>query len=325
MAMKGASKMSKSRFLLALIIMMVILPACSQARSSSPEMGMAPPMEVPAAGNSAGFGEESFSADVQSEVLPGQSPAQADRLVIKNGSLTIVVDDPVKTLDEITLLAEDLGGFVVSANMSEMILENGSKAPQASITIRIPSERFNEAMKMIKEESSQIPIGENISSQDVTAEYTDLASRLRNLEAAEAKLTEIMASAFSTEDVLSVYNQLVQVREQIEVIKGQMKYYEESAAMSAISINLLANAAVQPLSIGGWQPVGTARNAVQALINTLKTLGNLVIWVILYLLPVLLILYLIIVLPISLVWRAWRRSRSKDKAKVAPPAPPSTP
>jgi hypothetical protein len=209
--------------------------------------------------------------------------------------------------------------------MSEMILDNGSKAPQASITIRVPSERFNEAMKMIKEESSQLPISENISSQDVTAEYTDLESRLRNLEAAEAKLQEIMASAFSTEDVLSVYNQLVQVREQIEVIKGQIKYYEESAAMSAISINLLANAAVQPLTIGNWQPVGTALNAIRALINTLEFLGDLVINVILYLLPVLLILYLIFVLPLSLVWRAWRRSRSKGKAKVAPPAPPSTP
>jgi hypothetical protein len=90
----------------------------------------------------------------------------------------------------------------------------------------------------------------------VTSEYTDLESRLGNLEAAEEQLTRIMESAVKTEDVLNVYNQLVQTREQIEVIKGQMKYYEQSAAMSAVSVELIPNEAVQPLSIGGWQPVG---------------------------------------------------------------------
>jgi hypothetical protein len=110
-------------------------------------------------------------------------------------------------------------------------------------------------------------------------------------QAAEDQLTEIMGSANRTEDVLAVYNQLVQVREQIEVIKGQMQYYEQSAAMSAISVDLLANAAVQPLTVGGWQPEGTAREAVQALINTLKTLGSLVIWIVIWLVPVLLVLF----------------------------------
>ena len=56
-----------------------------------------------------------------------------------------------------------------------------------------------------------------------------------------------MEEATKTEDVLSVFNQLTQVREQIEVIKGQMQYYEQSAALSSISVELYANAAVQPV------------------------------------------------------------------------------
>ena len=56
----------------------------------------------------------------------------------------------------------------------------------------------------------------------MTSDYTDLQSRLRNLEDAEEQLRTIMDSAFNTEDVLTVYNRLVEVREQIEVIKGQI-------------------------------------------------------------------------------------------------------
>ena len=46
-----------------------------------------------------------------------------------------------------------------------------------------------------------------------------------------------------------------------------MKYYEQSAALSSISIQLIANAAMQPLTIAGWQPGGVAKQALQSLIK----------------------------------------------------------
>jgi hypothetical protein len=308
--------------IVALMFIASLLGLTACASRAAPNM--APAAEAPreALGVAPSVSSDSFAGNVPGQGISGAPQAQPERLVIKNASLSIVVDDPVKSLDNISNLADEMGGFVVTANMSERVLDSGAKAPQGNITIRIPAERLNEALKRIKAESKQAPLSESINSQDVTSEYTDLGSRLRNLEAAEAQLTEIMGSATKTEDVLSVYNQLVQVREQIEVIKGQMKYYEESAAMSAISVDLTANAAVQPLTIGGWQPVGTARNAVQALINTLKTLGSLVIWILLYILPVLLVLFVIFVLPLRWVWRAWRRSHPKAIKQSKQPVPP---
>jgi len=303
------------------ILSLLGLAACASRAAPT----LAPAAEAPreALGVAPSVASDSFAGNTPGQGISGAPQAQPDRLVIKNASLSLVVDDPVKSLDNISNLADEMGGFVVTANMSETVLDSGAKAPQGNITIRIPAERLNEALKRIKADSKQAPLSENINSQDVTSEYTDLGSRLRNLEATETQLTEIMGSATKTEDVLSVYNQLVQVREQIEVIKGQMKYYEESAAMSAISVNLVANAAVQPLTIGGWQPVGTARNAVQALINTLKTLGSLVIWILLYILPVVLVLFVIFVLPLRWAWRAWRRSHPKAIKQSKQPAPPA--
>lgn len=232
------------------------------------------------------------------------------RLVIKNASLSIVVEQPGETMDSISKLAGDLGGFVVSSNLYRIQVDGGLEVPQANITIRVPSETLDQALEVIKSGAGQI-LNENISGQDVTQEYTDLESRLRNLERAEQQLTAIMEQAWETEDVLSVYNRLVEVQEQIELIKGQMKYYEQSAALSAISVNIQANEAVQPLKIGNWQPVGVAKRAIQALINTLEFIANLLIWIGLYILPVGLILYF----PGRWVWKGTKKLAARRKAK----------
>jgi len=126
--------------------------------------------------------------------------------------------------------------------------------------------------------------------------------------------------------VLSVYNELVRIREQIEVIKGQIQYYEQSAALSAIRVDLKADAAVQPLTIGSWQPAGVAKEAVESLMSALRFLANAAIWMLIFVAPVLLVIYLIFILPLSLVWRSLRRRRAQQKAaSLAPPAPPAPP
>ena len=130
-----------------------------------------------------------------------------------------------------------------------------------------------------------------------------------------------MASATKTEDVLAVYAQLVSVREQIELIKGQMKYYEQSAALSSISVQLIPNAAVQPISIAGWQPKGIAKEALQSLINTLQSLADFGIRLAILYIPTLLIIFV----PIGLViWGIVALIRRIRKPKVHP-APVSEP
>ncbi len=242
---------------------------------------------------------------------------EAKRIVIKNATLSIVVNDPAEKMDKITAMAEEMGGYVVSANLYQTQLESGIEVPRASITVRVPAERLNEALDRIESDSERT-LNKTIDSQDVTRDYTDLQSRLRNLEDAEAQLREIMASANKTEDVLSVYNRLVEVREQIEVIKGQIQYYEQAAALSAISAELLVNEAVQPLTIGRWQPEGVARRAIQSLIDVLKFFVSAGITILLFVLPVLLIIFL----PLYGIFRVLRRWRGRRK-KTTSPAPPA--
>lgn len=299
---------------IAAIILSLLLAACGQAMA--PATGSDEFIQPSVSGgvvSSPAYEEADFNFNRQEQT--------SERLVIKNADLSLVVNDPADSMDRISRMAEELGGFVVTANLYHRQLESGLEVPQATITIRVPAERLNEALDRIRQESDQFPLSENLNSQDVTREYTDLQSRLRNLEDAEEQLRNIMDSATKTEDVLSVYNELVRVREEIEVIKGQIQYYEQSAALSAISVILNADEAVKPLTIGGWQPVGVAKQAIQALISAFKFVVNTAIWVILFVLPTLALIALIFVLPIYLLLRGLRRRR-KTKAASQPDSPP---
>ncbi len=304
---------------IALIIFTLLLAGCAASVSNKSD-GQVPSV-LPAQPQSAPVAEtvRSSVSGEKSAYSLDQTATSTDRLVIKNASLSMAVDDPLKSMDNISHLADALGGFVVTADMYQQSLSNGVKVPQVSMTIRVPADKLDEALTTIKKETTQPVISENQSSQDVTAEYTDLNSRLTNLQAAEKQLQEIMVSATKTEDVLAVYSQLVSVREQIEVIKGQMQYYEQSAALSSISIQLFANAAVQPITIAGWQPSGVAKQALQSLINTLQNLANFGIRAAILYIPTLLIIFVPIALIIWGIVALIRRSRKPRKAPA--PAP----
>jgi hypothetical protein len=235
-----------------------------------------------------------------------------ERMVVKNADMSVVVKDPEKTMADISKLAQDMGGFVVSSNLYQTSTSSGKMVPQANVVIRVPAEKLDEAMKTIKSGAVEVQ-SENISGQDVTSQYVDLESQLKNLEAAESQLMEIMKKAEKTEDVLNVFNQLTSIRGQIESIKGQMKYFEESAALSSISVTLVAEETVQPIEIAGWKPQGTVRDAIQNLIFFWQDFVDFMITFVLNFIPKLLTVGLVFGLPVWLIVRAVRKSAARKR------------
>jgi hypothetical protein len=116
------------------------------AYDNAGDLAPAAPMEAPAAEM-----ERSFASP--ETVQSGQ--AASDRIVIKNAREELVVDAPDKSMEAIGRMAEEMGGFVVAANMYQSYLQNGQEVPRASITVRVPAERLNEALARIEAESDQ--------------------------------------------------------------------------------------------------------------------------------------------------------------------------
>ena len=297
---------------IALLTLAILLGAC--ARLAAPQSAevefAAAPMEVMAVESEVmGFDDE-----VRSTNLQPIEPMAQDRLVIRNANLDLVVPDPAESAERISEIAEEMGGFVVTLNIFQTTFGEGVSANQGNISIRVPAEKLNEALEAIKSEAVEIRM-ESISGQDVTQEYTDLQSQLKNLEAAEEELREIMGSLTKAEDVLRVYEQLIRVREQIEVIKGRIQYLEGSSRLSLITVQLIPDIAAQPLQIGRWQPEGTVKAAVEALLATLQFIVQALIWIVILILPIVLMIAFVVWI---LTWIV-RKLRSRGTKGTEPP------
>ncbi|MBI1854954.1 MAG: DUF4349 domain-containing protein [Chloroflexi bacterium] len=316
--------MKRILFIIA-VIAIVALSACGAQRAAAPAPyaigGGAPrsaptaPMEVlaPAFADSA----KSLDQNQAGIVTTNSSAPVTDRLVIQNADLTIVVNDVNGRAKAIQDMAKQMGGFVVSVNIGQTYANDGAQVPQAQVVVRVPADKLDAALEQVKKDAVDVQ-NETRSGQDVTSQYVDLKSQLTAKQAAEAQLLKIMEGATKTEDVLAVYAQLQQIQSDIQVLKGQIKYYEESAALSAISVNIVAEETIKPLVVAGWKPQGVARDAIQNLIYFWQGFIDWLIGFALYTLPVLITIGIPLYLLFLLVRWIFRKVR-QPKAKIEEP------
>jgi hypothetical protein len=266
----------------------------------SPPSAGAAPQEV-AGGD---YLDDGINRQVDQSTVGGQ-----ERIILKTATLRLVVDAADASLSHITTMASEMGGWVVSSSTSMVRTPDGQDVAQGTITIRVPSDRLDEALNQIKSGDGVGTIEyESVTGQDVTQQYIDLNSRLTNLEAAETQLRQIMEEARRTEDVLNVYNQLVSLRGEIEVVRGQIQYYQESAAFSSITVTLIPKAIEAPIQIAGWSPGRTVESALATLLNVLRFGADVLITLVVLGLPLL----AVIAVPVWLIRRTLRRRRLQN-------------
>ncbi|MCS6773567.1 MAG: DUF4349 domain-containing protein [Anaerolineae bacterium] len=285
--------LAKSARLLFALSAVSVLSACapSAAPMAAPEAGFAP---VPAMPTVAVEARDSGNANAE---MPS-----ARRLVIRTADMEIVVTDTVATMNELSKLAAETGGFVVSSSTSQV----EQRALRGAMTLRVEAKRFDEALSRIRALALEVR-SENVRGEDVTAEYVDLDARVKALEASEAQLYELLKSAQTTEDVLKVRSEITRLRSEIDSLKGRIRYLSQAAALSTITVAILPDVLAQPVQVAGWRPEGEARRAVEALIAILQGLGTLFIWTVIVVVPVLAVLALPVVLVVALIYRIRRR------------------
>jgi len=310
----------KKSLLTALVLILTLTTAACGARELSSFDAGSEALSPGVGGNIVQSVEIESRGEADQTYAPAMAPvaenAITERMITRNANLTVVVIDPVQSVEDIGEMARSMDGFVVSSSFYVATFgESGqieTSAQYASITIRVPSDRLDEALAQIKADAVEVR-NENVYSDDITQQFIDNESRLRNLEAAEEQLLEIMESATETEDVLNVFNELTRIRGEIEVIKGQLQYLQQSADTSSISIELIPDVATQPIEVERWQLQATFNKAVEALIATVQFFVRALIWIAIYVLPLALVLALVV----WLVVRAIRKRTRADKGKPA--------
>lgn len=174
----------------------------------------------------------SITASSESLGLSADEQWATERMIVRTGNMSLVVEDVPVAIDQITSMTEGFEGYVVSSSM----WKEGERLV-GSITIRVPAEHFDAAVGALRGLAVDVT-SETSSSKDVTEEYVDLEAKLGNLEATEKQLLVIMEKAEKVEDILAVQRELSNVRGEIDQTKARMQYLERTSETSLIEISL---------------------------------------------------------------------------------------
>lgn len=171
-------------------------------------------------------------------------PAQQGdtRLIIKNGAMTLLVDDIDASMAEITRLAGLNGGYVLDSSVTT----SGGR-PSGEMRIAVQADQFEEVMVQLRSIGREV-LHQQSTGTDVTEEYVDLQAQLRNLEATHDQLQIILDGARTVDETLNVYTKLAEIEGEIERIKGRINYLEGRAAQSEIYVGLVTEVPV----LGQW-------------------------------------------------------------------------
>lgn len=216
-----------------------------------------------------------------------------ERKIIRNANLQLEAEKPDEALAKITNIAESKTGFVVKTEQSSSNAET-KNSDVINMTVRIPSEKFNETLSEIRGTASRV-INETVEGKDVTEEFIDIEARLKTKKALEQQFLEIMKRSNTVEDALNVQRKLAEVRGEIEQIEGRKRFLENQASLSTIEIRIETSKAFSTNSSGFFYQLGESfSNGFDFALNFVLGLVTLLIALLPFLLFIALPLYFLI-------------------------------
>lgn len=170
----------------------------------------------------------SFGENDQSTVI---LPSPIEKQLIKNGSMRLKVDDVKIAKEKIDKICKSFGAYTASENQDN--LEDRLEYIQS---IRVPAQYFD-SMIMALEKIAEKVDGKNLSTEDVTAEFIDITTRLNTKKELENRYREILKQAKTVSDILAIESQIASVRAEIESMEGRLNYYKDQVAYSTLDLN----------------------------------------------------------------------------------------
>jgi len=143
------------------------------------------------------------------------------RRVVYCGSFDVVVPQPEKAISATKTLAEQLGGYVL-------------KMTGEAIEIRVPAEKFDQAVAAIEKMGAVMQ--REVTAQDVTEEYEDLALRIQNARSMLEKLRELLGKAANVKEALEVEREIGRVRAELESLEGRFNRLRNRVAYATLTV-----------------------------------------------------------------------------------------
>lgn len=217
----------------------------------------------------------------------GVGAAVDDARIIRTGTIQLEVTDVPTALVTARNGIRAMGGYVGASQT-----ENIDDQPYATITYRIPADRWEDALDLLRGLNGLTSkvVSEQTQAVEVTGQVIDLEARIRNLRASETALQEIASSATRITDVLEVQNQLTNVRGQIEQLSAALADLEDRAGFATLTATFGVPVIAVDVASKDWQPRTVVDEATASLVNILQALTTAGIWFAIVWLPLLLVL-----------------------------------
>ncbi|MGE0599733.1 MAG: DUF4349 domain-containing protein [Dehalococcoidia bacterium] len=178
------------------------------------------------------------------------SAADTTRKIIFTADLTFNSQDVGRSFTDAGALARANGGYVEKSQYSNDPGDNSKRS--ASLTIRVPVQNYESLVASLRTMTGVMVDTEGSNSSEVNEQYTDLQSRLRNLERTEQQYLALLTDAKTIPDILTVQDRLSGVRSQIEQIQGRLKVLDDLTDFATINLTLNPLAAPASKSDGNW-------------------------------------------------------------------------
>lgn len=183
---------------------------------------------------------ENADANANHDVLEEQvsgSPTSTESFnyadkVIREAYMSIEVDDYKVGMDKLRLVMETVDGYI----SNEYEYYSGSGVSN-DITIRVASSEFDHVVQEITDIATLV-LSKTVNSTDVTEEYIDLESRMRSKEELLERYYELLAQSTTISDILNMESQIEMVNQELEIMKGRLKYLTNRTSYSTITLSV---------------------------------------------------------------------------------------
>jgi hypothetical protein len=298
-----------------LLVLAIVMAACGAAPASSNSAVPAPRSANGQPAATAGAGNTGSSGGSGGQpTLPNGTPVTA--YLIRALTVNLIVNKPLDAERQITQDVFSMDPLAQGAG--EQINQQHDGTYTVALTFAVSAAKYETVKAYLSSFAATFPAfkgkltNENETVQNVTTQYVDLQSRLKNLRTEQQRLLQLMSQAQNLSDTLTLQDKLTDVEGQIEQIEGQINQLSSQTAYSMVTVNLASTTPPPPAPPAPpkpWSPGDVFGAALSTLVFILQVLANILIWV---------AVFAVFWVPAAVVAYLWRRRRLRSAKPGTP-------
>lgn len=161
-----------------------------------------------------------------------RSSFSTEKKIVKNGAVRIQVTDIGKSQGKVNEAIKANGAYIQKEEF-----DNSDMSESLALTIRIPHKNFDALVNSLSDGVGSV-LSKNISSDDLTEEYTDAAIKLENKKIYLEKYRDMLRNARTTKDMLEIQENIRELEDEIEVSEGRLKFIDDRVNYSTLELQL---------------------------------------------------------------------------------------